>query len=361
MFVKGTTTNNVHQKILEEVFDFYQSPTDHEGLCEIAKDYGLDAIPPKKRIWILLIGNHSAGKSSYINWYVEESVQKTSVAIETTGFTLITSGKRRETLRGQATIRFFDCLRDLTGFKGVMAFLSTEIVTSRSKNFSMVTFIDTPGLVDGEMSYPFDPEKTMLRLATEADLIFTFFDPIGQALCKRTMNVVEKLCISHGHKVYFFLSKADTVPDEYDRQRVLIQIAQNLTGKLRDRQFSLSIPPIFVPEKESVPVRNHVQETLTIIENAINMRVQKSLENLEDDCKKISDTIRTALRDYDENRSSKSFYVGFGKRSNRKLDRNQMKKHLHVTSVLGPELYRRLYTEYFDTHGPVTSTNDKGK
>lgn len=38
------------------------------------------------------------GKSSFINWYIEESVQRTGVAIETQGFTLVTSGKKRESL-----------------------------------------------------------------------------------------------------------------------------------------------------------------------------------------------------------------------------------------------------------------------
>ena len=45
-------------------------------------------------------GNHSAGKSSFINWYIEEHVQRTGVAIETQGFSFVTSGRRRESLTG---------------------------------------------------------------------------------------------------------------------------------------------------------------------------------------------------------------------------------------------------------------------
>ena len=48
----------------------------------------------------MIIGNHSAGKSSFINWYIGESVQTTGVAIETRGFTFVTSGRKRETLKG---------------------------------------------------------------------------------------------------------------------------------------------------------------------------------------------------------------------------------------------------------------------
>lgn len=53
----------------------------------------------------MIIGNHSAGKSSFLNWYCDEQIQKTGVAIETRGFTFISHGKKRETLKGEATLR----------------------------------------------------------------------------------------------------------------------------------------------------------------------------------------------------------------------------------------------------------------
>jgi hypothetical protein len=86
------------------------------GLITIAQWLGLSIMAPNKKISILLIGNHSAGKSSLINWYIEDNVQRTGVAIETqgklvcvksyllitastfTGVSIITSGKRRESL-----------------------------------------------------------------------------------------------------------------------------------------------------------------------------------------------------------------------------------------------------------------------
>lgn len=47
---------------------------------------------------------------------------------------------------------------------GVVDYLTTEISTSRQKRFSLVTFIDTPGLVDGDMKYPYDVNETILWL-----------------------------------------------------------------------------------------------------------------------------------------------------------------------------------------------------
>ncbi|KAI8612514.1 hypothetical protein BC830DRAFT_1083313 [Chytriomyces sp. MP71] len=268
------------------------------GLVYLARIYKVHGIvTPKRKIWIILLGNHSAGKSSFINWYIDYPVQKTSVAIETTSFTLITSGNSRETFGGPATLQLFNALKPMADLKGLLPSLATEIVPSRHRNFDMITFIDTPGLVDGGVKYPFQPEIVLTELVKEADLVFTFFDPIGQALCARTMNVVESICQSQGFKIHFYLSKADTIPDESDRQRVLIQIAQSLTHRIQDRQFSLDIPPIYIPSDDNacVPVRNHMPGVLSTIDGTIAQGVQKSLGALLRDCGKVRTAVRGAL------------------------------------------------------------------
>jgi len=40
------------------------------GLIKIAEQFNLNLLAPRKKIVVLLIGNHSAGKSSFINWWV---------------------------------------------------------------------------------------------------------------------------------------------------------------------------------------------------------------------------------------------------------------------------------------------------
>ena len=83
----------VNERILRDCHSIYTEA--ERGLCAIAKDIGLALLAPRKKINVMLIGNHSAGKSSFVNWYVEETVQRTGVAIETQGFTLVTSGRGR--------------------------------------------------------------------------------------------------------------------------------------------------------------------------------------------------------------------------------------------------------------------------
>lgn len=55
-------TGNMLKSILANKITFV-------GLIRIAETVDLTLLAPRKKITILLIGNHSAGKSTFINWY----------------------------------------------------------------------------------------------------------------------------------------------------------------------------------------------------------------------------------------------------------------------------------------------------
>lgn len=57
--------------------------------------------------------------------------------------------------------------------------------------FGLVDFIDSPGLADGKLQYPFPVNDVIGWLADRVDLVFVFFDPHGQATCERTMDIVK--------------------------------------------------------------------------------------------------------------------------------------------------------------------------
>ena len=140
-----------------------------EGIMAICNKIGLPCIAPRRKINVMIVGNHSAGKSSYgvramppmrllpparcplslpalrmrpaVNWYIGEHVQKASVAIETQGFTFVTSGKKRDSLKGQATLQLFSHLQhDLQPFEpSIFKGLQTEVSTSKERRFAQVT------------------------------------------------------------------------------------------------------------------------------------------------------------------------------------------------------------------------------
>lgn len=103
---------DVNELILREVNAFYKGGKG-ENMSKIAEVFGQECIPPRRRVHIMIIGNHSAGKSSFINWYMGADCLKTGVAIESQGFSLVTQGKRWETLKGEATLDCFEYLRAL--------------------------------------------------------------------------------------------------------------------------------------------------------------------------------------------------------------------------------------------------------
>lgn len=290
-----STTQSTNEKILKECHSLYTDP--ESGLVKIAESLGVSLLAPRKKITVLLIGNHSAGKSSFINWYVEEHVQRTGVAIETQGFTFVTSGRKRESLTGNATLHLYPHFEPLRQIEGVTDYLATEISTSKQKKFSLVTFVDTPGLVDGDMKYPFDVNKAILWLGDLADLIFVFFDPIGQALCKRTLNLVEELSKKHADRMKFYLSKADEAGMESDRQRVMMQIVQELCKRPNLNRTGFDMPTIYIPTMNQKGSRcvNQIDEVCKEIEKTINQTIQNTLNSLERDCDHIAHAVEEKL------------------------------------------------------------------
>ncbi|XP_040212134.1 uncharacterized protein LOC120943092 [Rana temporaria] len=290
---------SVNERILRDCHNLYTEPDN--GLISLAAHLGVTFLPPRKKITVMLMGNHSAGKSSFINWYIEEHIQRTGVAIETQGFTFITSGRKRETLTGDATLHLYPHFKPMQSFQGVSEYLCTEISTSRQKKFSLVTFVDSPGLVDGDMKYPFDVNNALLWLGELCDLVLVFFDPMGQALCKRTLDIVEKMNEKHGDKLRFYLSKADEAGGESDRQRVLMQIVQELCKRPGLNKCGFDMPTIYIPNPNK-PSRciNQVEDVCKTIEKTITQTVQTTLNTLGRDCQKLTESIENALQEDDE-------------------------------------------------------------
>ncbi|XP_044303897.1 uncharacterized protein LOC123032231 isoform X2 [Varanus komodoensis] len=247
---------SVTERVLREAHSLYV----HEGhgLVSIGGRVGLTLLPPRRKVTIMVMGNHSAGKSSFINWYVEEHIQRTGVAIETQGFTFITSGRKRESLTGNATLHLYPHFLALQSFKGQLC-----------------------------------------------DLILVFFDPMGQALCKRTLNIVEKLNEGHGDKLHFYLSKADEAGAEGDRQRVLMQIVQELCKRPGLNKCGFDMPTIYIPNTNK-PSRcvNQIEEICRTIEKTISQTIQHTLNSLERDCHLIAQATQHLLDEDNEARSS---------------------------------------------------------
>ncbi|CAK4673752.1 unnamed protein product [Aphanomyces euteiches] len=305
------------EKIMSSVAELYTAP---HGLNSIAKDVGLglDILTPRKKVNVMIIGNHSAGKSSFINWYIGENIQRTGVAIETQGFTFITSGTKRTLapIKGESTLMLYPHLMPLSKQfgKSLVENLTTHVSTSTARHFNVVDFCDTPGLVDGDISYPFDVNAAIVAMAAHADLIFVFLDPMGQALCSRTMQVVKSLNENgqYADKMKYYLTKADTVTDSKEMMKLMVQITQNIKANIQN-QHGLEIPSIWITNTKATtasPVKameslNQIDSVCEGIEKAIQQKVQDNLSQVEKDVETIRGTIRSLLAKDEFQRAAK--------------------------------------------------------
>ena len=74
---------SVEASVLNAVTDLY-ADNKHYGLARRAQELGLkEVLTPRRKISVMIVGNHSAGKSSFINWYIEQHTQRVGVAVET--------------------------------------------------------------------------------------------------------------------------------------------------------------------------------------------------------------------------------------------------------------------------------------
>ena len=62
---------------------------------------------------VMIIGNHSAGKSSFINWYVGEDIQRAKVSIETIEINLIMNGKHKQEFNGFNACKILPFIKEL--------------------------------------------------------------------------------------------------------------------------------------------------------------------------------------------------------------------------------------------------------
>lgn len=86
--------DDLQEKILRELYAIYNDPSSLnaalgtkglEGLGKLAQPSSAPKqaaiLTPRRRVTVMIVGNHSAGKSSFINHYTQTKCMKTSVAV----------------------------------------------------------------------------------------------------------------------------------------------------------------------------------------------------------------------------------------------------------------------------------------
>ena len=213
---------------------------------------------------VLVLGNHSSGKSSFINYVVGREVQATGVAPTDDGFTVIQPGKEDADRDGASFIG-----DPGLGFGPLRAFGPAFMnhfnlkVRSDLATQSMI-LVDSPGMIDSpatlhtrldhstaadrstaERGYDF--LRVTRWLAEHADVVLLFFDPDKPGTTGETLECLTTSLAGMEHKLHIVMNKVDQFVHIHDFARAYGSLCWNLSKviprKDLPRIYTMFLPP----------------------------------------------------------------------------------------------------------------------
>ena len=201
--------------------------------------------------FVLLLGNHSSGKSSFVNYLMDRKIQTAGVAPTDDNFTIVAPGLKDDVDRdGSSLIGDPDL-----GFQGLRQFGPTLIHRTqlkirsgtRIKDFCVV---DTPGMIDSPivkdhfgtgrhsaMDRGYNFEGVCRWYAERADVILLFFDPDKPGTTGETLSILTNSLNGLEHKLYIILNKADQFMKIHDFARAYGSLCWNLSKVIQRKDL----------------------------------------------------------------------------------------------------------------------------
>lgn len=206
----------------------------------------------------MLVGNHSSGKSSFINYVLGRNVQTAGVAPTDDSFTIIAPGPTDRDQDGPALIGDPDL-----GFSQLRQFGPTlmhhTVLKIRSNINSEFIMIDSPGMIDSPANYSgmmskdtrhmdrgYDFTGVVRWYADRADIVCLFFDPDKPGTTGETLSILLHALSGMDHKLLIVLNKADQFQRIHDFARAYGSLCWNLSKviprKDLPRIFTMCLP-----------------------------------------------------------------------------------------------------------------------
>ncbi|MEH6647236.1 dynamin family protein [Sulfitobacter sp.] len=211
---------------------------------------------------VLLLGNHSSGKSTFVNYLLGIEVQKTGVAPTDDNFTIITYGPHETDRDGPSVVSNPDLPYEGLRHFGDQLVSHIRLKLQPAELLRSVTLIDSPGMIDEakeENGRGFDFPGVVRWFAERADLVMVFFDPDKPGTTGETLQVFKESLNGIDHKLLIVLNKMDQCQNLHDFARAYGALCWNL-GKVIPRKDLPMIYNTFVPlegkQKSDLPMED---------------------------------------------------------------------------------------------------------
>lgn len=225
----------------------------HEVIDPVETRFAFEKRPSDGEIaggpMVLVVGNHSSGKSTFLNYILSEQVQRTGMAPTDDSFTILRYSEQREERDGMAIVT-----NPELPFSGLGKFGQDFLSHFRMKllplNFLKdVTLIDTPGMIDAadrEAGRGYDFSAVVRWFAQRADVVLVFFDPDRPGTTAESLTVLTEALSGLDHKLLVVMNKMDNFRSMRDFARCYGTLCWNL-GKVIRKKDIPQIYTTFVP------------------------------------------------------------------------------------------------------------------
>jgi len=242
-----------------------------EHLAPIAERFEFEGPPPASETsappMVLFLGNHSAGKSSFINHLVGEEVQRTGIAPIDDGFTVITYGEVSETKDGMAVVTNPQLAwNDLERF-GPTLVSHLRLVLRPNPGLHGIALIDSPGMIDaadGKVERGYNFPEVARWFAERADVILFLFDPDKPGTTGETLKILTESLTGLDHKLLLIFNKVDRFETMRDYARAYGALCWNLSKAIPRKDlphiFNTYLPEHGTP-RPGVPTRDFDKQT----------------------------------------------------------------------------------------------------
>lgn len=225
----------------------------HEVLDPVESRFAFEKRPSDGEIaggpMVLIVGNHSSGKSTFLNYILGEAVQRTGMAPTDDSFTILRYSEQREERDGMAIVT-----NPELPFGSLNKFGEDFLSHFRMKLLPIgflrdVTLVDTPGMIDAadrQAGRGYDFSAVVRWFAERADVILVFFDPDRPGTTAESLTVLTEALTGLDHKLLVVMNKMDNFRSMRDFARCYGTLCWNL-GKVIRKKDIPQIYTTFVP------------------------------------------------------------------------------------------------------------------
>ncbi|MFW5750351.1 MAG: dynamin family protein [Planctomycetota bacterium] len=244
-----------------------------ERIAPVAETVGMKLLPDsaiRTPPLVLLLGNHSSGKSSLINHLLDRKVQRTGIAPTDDGFTVLMHAEHERNVDGQALVTNSHLpFGDLATFgPGLVQHLEGRGLPADL--LKHILLIDSPGMIDAagaETERPYDFQQVVRWFAEQADLILLFFDPEKPGTTGETLSTLTEALVGIDHKLRIVMNKMDLFEGIRDFARTYGALCWNLSRSLQVKDMPhiyTTVIPDLVRDECALPLEGFAAALLEL-------------------------------------------------------------------------------------------------